>query len=154
MKNKIHIIIANLFCIIALVGLSIYIISVWKELPDKIPIHFNAEGRIDDMSSKWSLIAVHVVNVGMFIFLSFVELCPKMWNVGVQITPTNKNKVYAICRNMILSIKAITVLGVAYMTFCMSKNMNLGSNYVFIFIGMILVTIIVHFILLHKLDKQ
>ena len=66
------------FIVIALLPF-IYLAFIWNNLPDKIPMHWNGSGEIDDWGEKIELIfpLIIVSSVGYFTFLLVPTLDPK-----------------------------------------------------------------------------
>lgn len=57
----------------------ILIVIYWDSLPDKIPMHWNTAGEVDNYSdSKWGIIVLPVINLITFLFLFIVpKIDPK-----------------------------------------------------------------------------
>ena len=72
--------IANLISLLFVVGILLYIVITWKNIPDMIPGHYNIAGEIDKYSSKnsiWILLAVQTL---LFTMMSVLERFPNIWN--------------------------------------------------------------------------
>ena len=115
------------FIFIALLPL-IYLGFVWNILPDKIPMHWNASGEIDDWGKKIEIIIplLIVSSVGYFTFLLAPDLDPK----------GNFDKMGRKLNNLryIISI-FMTLLGLFIVYSIQTLNSN--PNMVFVIIGLL-----------------
>lgn len=80
-----------------------------------MPKHYNAMEQIDKMTGKNSLIALLLVAWIIYIGMSVVEKYPQIWNAGVTVTEGNRRKVYRILKDLLKTIKLITVAVFAYL---------------------------------------
>lgn len=66
------------YILIALIPF-IYLAFVWKNLPETVPIHWNAKGQIDQYGPKTNLIGLLFLlsGIGYFIFLILPKIDPK-----------------------------------------------------------------------------
>ena len=62
--------VANIICIIGIVGLAAYIALVYASLPDPMPTHWNAAGQPDDYTAKSAGAAI-LAAVPLFVMLIF-----------------------------------------------------------------------------------
>jgi len=67
-----------------IIGLIVYLASifflifVWNKLPDQVPGHYNAQGEVDRMGSKFELLLLPGVGVFMIFFIQFFERHPRI----------------------------------------------------------------------------
>lgn len=106
----------DVFCLILLVGVVLYLIIAWNRIPDKIPGHYNMAGEIDRFGSKKELIVTPIIGWILFIGLSLVERFPQIWNTGVTVTEENKERVYQVILNMLSTLKLIIVVDFVFLT--------------------------------------
>ena len=66
----------------------------WNKLPDKIPTHFELNGEPNGFGGKGMLIVLLVVMVAITGLMYLSEMFPKMWNLPVKITDSNREFVY------------------------------------------------------------
>lgn len=126
--------IANLISLMSVVGIVLYVIITWENIPDMIPGHYNMAGEIDKYSSKnsiWILVGVQIL---LFAMMSVIERFPNIWNTGVQITEENRERVYTTLRNMQAYLKMMIMGYFSYMTFKSIGGGNLHSMSVFVFL--------------------
>lgn len=100
-------VLANIICLVLLIGAIIYLILAWSSFPDKIPGHYNAAGEIDRMGSKYDILISPIFGWLMFLGMTAIERFPRVWNTGVTVTEENKERVYRVIRNMLSTLKMI-----------------------------------------------
>lgn len=100
---------ANLLCLLMLLGITVYLIISWSSIPDKIPGHYNAAGEVDRWGDKSELLFLPVLGWLLYIGITLLERFPQVWNTGVTVTVENKERVYRILKNMIGTLKIMTV---------------------------------------------
>ena len=52
--------------VIILIAPIIYLIAVWNQLPDQLPIHWNLKGEVDDYGPKYLMA---LLNIGLYLLL-------------------------------------------------------------------------------------
>ncbi len=101
-------IVVNCACLVMLVGVVIYLATNWSHIPDKIPAHYNSRGEIDRWGNKIELLILPAIGWIMYIGMTVLERFPQLWNTGVTVTAANRDRVYWILRNMLLTMKLLT----------------------------------------------
>ena len=129
--------ITNLISLLSVVGIVLYVIITWKNIPDMIPGHYNIVGEIDKYSSKNSIWILIVVQILLFTMMSVLERFPNIWNTGVKITEENQERVYTNLRNMQTYLKMMIMIYFSYMTFQSICGGNLHSMSIFIFLVLV-----------------
>ena len=66
----------------------------WNKLPDKIPTHFDLNGEPNGFGGKKMLIVLLVVMIAIAGLMYLSEMFPKLWNLPVKITDSNREFVY------------------------------------------------------------
>ena len=90
--------IVNWLCGALLIGITVWVACRYPTLPDRIPIHYNADGVIDGYGGKsmiWGLLAIMWIIV---IVMSVSELFPKCWNIPFKVTKKTIRKFPVDCR--------------------------------------------------------
>lgn len=86
----------------------IYLSYIWSRLPEKVPMHWNASGEIDNYGNKSELLFVLLLLVGLpyLIFLTIPQIDPKqkLQNMG------NKLNNIRFILNLFMSALAIFIL--------------------------------------------
>jgi len=132
-RNALDIIelIVSLLC---LVGVVVYLIVMWSRIPDQIPAHFNAAGKVNRWGSKSELIVLPIISWVLYGFITLVERYPQAWNTGVTVTEKNRARVYRILKNMIAVIKMLLLAVFASITVLSSLVLRLPIWYLGVFL--------------------
>ncbi|MPM91141.1 hypothetical protein SDC9_138267 [bioreactor metagenome] len=117
-----------------LIGVVVYLAVNWRDIPDRIPGHYNAMGVVDRWGSKSGLIALPVIAIIMYISLTVVGHFPQIWNTGVTVTQENKERVYRILKNMLQTMKLLIVSVFSFLTVNSISGRNLSAWFLPIFL--------------------
>lgn len=150
--NKLDII-AEIFCMFLLIVTTLYTIYMYIQLPEKIPIHYNAAGVIDRYGNKLEIFILLIVTWVMYIGLSLVTRVPQFWNTGVSVTAENKDRVYRILKNMLKIIKMEIIVIFCYLIYNTTTLYNLPKWFVPVFLVLLFSTMLISFIVLIKKAK-
>lgn len=145
--------IAEVFCMILLIVTTLYTIYMYIQLPEKIPIHYNAAGVIDRYGNKLEIFILLIVTWVMYIGLSLVTRVPQFWNTGVSVTAENKDRVYRILKNMLKIIKMEIIVIFCYLIYNTTTLYNLPKWFVPVFLVLSFSTMLISFIVLIKKAK-
>ena len=145
--------IAEVFCMILLIVTTLYTIYMYIQLPEKIPIHYNAAGVIDRYGNKLEIFILLIVTWVMYIGLSLVTRVPQFWNTGVSVTAENKDRVYRILKNMLKIIKMEIIVIFCYLIYNTTTLYNLPKWIVPVFLVLLFSTMLISFIVLIKKAK-
>ena len=140
--------IAEVFCMILLIVTTLYTIYMYIQLPEKIPIHYNAAGVIDRYGNKLEIFILLVVTWVMYIGLSLVTRVPQFWNTGVSVTAENKDRVYRILKNMLKIIKMEIIVIFCYLIYNTTTLYDLPKWFVPVFLVLLFSTMLISFIVL------
>lgn len=91
--------------LLLLVGMIVFIYIRWDQIPQQVPMHYNALGEIDSWGSKYQTLILPTISIFLYIFITVVSFFPQIWNVPVQITDKNKEAVYLSTKNLIIFLK-------------------------------------------------
>ncbi|MDW0116542.1 DUF1648 domain-containing protein [Sporosarcina thermotolerans] len=124
--------------IIAFMAGTVYLISVWNQLPDQVPAHYNAAGEVNRWGSKWELVILPIIAVLMAVFFTFLEKHPE-WHNYMNL---NRNNIEFQYKNSILFLNVIKnecVLLFVYLSFniaqvALGKAESLGILFLPIFL--------------------
>lgn len=142
--------IINILCLLMLVGMTVYLIVKWKDIPNLVPAHYNIAGEVDRFDDKISILICPIMGWMLYILITVIECFPRVWNTGVKVTEKNRRSVYAILRAMIDSIKLVMVFIFLYLTVCMAELISPSIWFTLADIALILGIIIVSMIKLYK----
>ncbi|MCH1626984.1 DUF1648 domain-containing protein [Fredinandcohnia quinoae] len=90
--------------ILIIIGAFAYIASIWRNLPDQVPSHFNAMGEPDDWSGKGMIFLLPVIGTVIFFSTFVVSRFPQLFNYPVKVTKENAERLYVISRKMLTII--------------------------------------------------
>lgn len=116
----------ELLSVIALCFLAIYLVSNWSSIPARIPVHYDASGLIDGWGSKYTLLTLPGICLGMYAVLTVVSFFPKAWNIPVKLTDENRLRVYTVTRSLLCMLKLMLILLFTAITISMVKLQEPG----------------------------
>lgn len=93
--------------LVLILSLWIYTLRVFKKLPEKIPTHFDLEGKPDSFGRKRSIYFLPILSLIFYIAFYFITRDPKSGNFPVEITTANNEIQFFI---MILLMKWLMFL--------------------------------------------
>ena len=125
-----------------LIGIFLYLILEWKELPDRIPSHFNGAGVADAWSGKGMLWFCPVMAALLYGMITLLEQFPDIWNTGVEVTPENQERVLGAVKLMVVWMKLAVVLDFSWITLCSARGTDLGAWFMPVFLAMIFLPMI------------
>ena len=102
--------IADALCLVMMIGSTAYLLAHWGALPDRVPIHYGWTGKANRWIGKEYVWLHPCIIWGLFALLSIVECFPRLWSTGgIRITDENRDRIYAIMRNMLCTTKLLAV---------------------------------------------
>jgi uncharacterized membrane protein len=85
-----------------IVILFLYVFHIWNDLPEKVPTHFNAVGRVDGWGGKGSIWILPITGLLLFVMMSILEKFSHIFNYPVMITEENAPKLYLEARRLLV----------------------------------------------------
>lgn len=85
-------------------------ISLFHDLPDSIPTHFNASGIPDDYGSRTSIFILPAIGTIIFTGITFLSRFPHIFNYPVKITKENTERQYINALRMMNFLKMAVLL--------------------------------------------
>lgn len=104
----------DLIAIGLFIAVIFYTLFQWNQLPEQVPIHFNALGEVDNYGSKWVLLLVPMISVGLFALLEFLERHPEWHNYPRRLNEMNAPRFYQSSRELLNRVKNLSLLLMAY----------------------------------------
>jgi uncharacterized membrane protein len=108
----------------------IYLLAVWNVLPDKVPMHYDIHGNINEYGSKSELLlTMLLINIPVYLLLLFIpRLDPKgkIEKMG--------NKFYQLKFILVIFLSGLST----YIIYLAKKGTNSPPNDVFVLIGILL----------------
>ncbi len=129
------------------------VLGKFRQLPDKIPAHFDLSGRPDRFDSKGTIFILPLMGTVFYSVLSFLNKFPHVFNYTVRITEENARRQYLNATKMLRYTKLIIVIlftDIAMATISAASNpsMNMSKWFtpvLFTLVGLLLL-IIIYFI--------
>ena len=134
MKRTRLVCIVDCLCAALLMSMTVWVTFRYAALPDRIPIHYGADGVINGYGGKnmiWVLLAITWVLV---IVMSVAELFPKYWNIPFKVTKENQARVLTIAWHMLSTTKLIITGVFTYLTIKVVQGGNLSAYFTPIFV--------------------
>ena len=97
--------IAGILAPLILLGSIVYILIIWKKLPEQIPTHYNFAGEIDGYGGRGTLLLMPIIGLVMDLSLALVCRFPQSWNTGVRVTVLNRTRVYRLVRDLMADLR-------------------------------------------------
>ena len=115
-------------------GTILYLIVMWKSIPDTIPAHYNAAGEVNRWGGKSELLMLPIIGGILYFFITLIQQYPQAWNTGVTVTEENRERVYRILRNLIGTTKLMMLLVFSSLTVLSSLGLSLPIWYLGVFL--------------------
>ncbi len=129
--------IVDCLCAALLISMTVWVACRYAAFPDRIPIHYGADGVIDGYGYKSMIWVLLAIMWGLVIVLSVTELFPKYWNIPFKVTKENQARVLTIAWHMLSTTKLIITGVFAYLTIKGTQGGNLSAYFAPIFISAI-----------------
>lgn len=141
--------IVNYLCIIILTVTFVFLMIQYLLLPDKIPMHYNFNGEVDRYGNKWEIWIAYIAGIILYFGLSVIESKPQYLNTGITITEKNKQRIYQLLYNMLITIKLQVVS--LFMIMSVFSSLQIGNFSInLLILGVIVITMILYFYKIFK----
>lgn len=137
-----------------LVGMVVFIYTQWNQIPQQVPMHYNALGEIDSWGSKYQTLILPTMSILLYIFMTVISFFPQIWNVPVQITDENKEAVYLSTKNLIIFIKVEILAIFFYLNYHTVTAQPLSVIFLPIFMIIIFGTVIFFIVRIIRLGNE
>ncbi|PAF37907.1 hypothetical protein CHH58_06875 [Terribacillus saccharophilus] len=88
----------------------IFLIIIWKQLPEQVPLHMDLSGEVDDWAAKISILVLPAISIIMFILLHILEKFPHVYNYPKRLNDKNAAAFYRVNRKMLNKLKNLIIL--------------------------------------------
>ncbi|MFP7493349.1 DUF1648 domain-containing protein [Terribacillus saccharophilus] len=88
----------------------IFLITIWRTLPEQVPLHMGLTGHVDDWAAKESLLLLPAISLVLFILFHLLEKYPRIHNYPDRLNDQNMAAFYLNSRKMVNKLKNICVL--------------------------------------------
>ena len=122
MKRRFWYWITDALAVLALLGITVYLLIRWPSLPARLPSGFGVRGEITDWGSKaGSLTTLLVVSWIMFASLFVLSFFPQSWNI-----PRRTPRAYQATGNAMAVLRFLLSLIFSYVLACTSRCVDIG----------------------------
>ncbi|MCC3358618.1 DUF1648 domain-containing protein [Bacillus sp. REN16] len=90
--------------ILFLLGIYVFIIVNWGEIPDRVPTHFNFAGEPDGWGGKASVLILPIIATFLFKMMFILSKFPHIHNYPIEVTPENAEGIYRNSRKMLITM--------------------------------------------------
>ncbi|WP_282935299.1 DUF1648 domain-containing protein [Paenibacillus sp. RC67] len=118
----------NIVSILVLLGTFVYLFSIFSELPEKIPSHFNALGEADRWGGKSSLLLLPSIGVILFVGLTILRKYPQLFNYPREVTPDNAVRQYSNALLLLSWLKFEIMILFSYIEWSMIRSAGGAMN--------------------------
>jgi uncharacterized membrane protein len=108
--------------IIILLAIWIFVVVVYAQLPNTIPIHFGASGKPDGYGGKSFLFLLPAIATILFVLLSALNKFPHVFNYAQSITAANAYKLYSSATRMLRWVSLAVVILIGYIVVLIYLN--------------------------------
>ncbi|MFP7253569.1 DUF1648 domain-containing protein [Terribacillus goriensis] len=88
----------------------LFLIIIWRQLPEQVPLHMGLTGHVDDWAAKESLLLLPALSIIMFTILHQLGKYPHVHNYPKRLNENNAAAFYQLSRKMLNKVKNICVL--------------------------------------------
>ncbi|WP_018662615.1 DUF1648 domain-containing protein [Heyndrickxia acidiproducens] len=92
------------------VGSIIFLVIVWGILPEKVPGHYDASGKVDRWGPKWELLIIPGVGAILALLMQLLEKFPHIYNYPERMNESNAKQFYLHSRKLLNQLKNICLI--------------------------------------------
>jgi uncharacterized membrane protein len=142
----------EIFTLIFLIILIALPLIFLKDLPEEIPVHFNAAGMPDGFGNRSTLWILPVTGAFMYLLLTVISAFPQIYNFPVKITPENIVTQYRLATRLIRILKATIMILFSFLSYKTLKTATgdvagLGKAFLPVFLLITFGVIIVYIVM-------
>jgi len=142
--------------VVEFLGISFLLILIaipifyYNQLPERVPIHFNAAGNPDGFSGKPSLFILPATGLFMYILLTALTAFPHIYNFPVTITPENAEVQYRLATRLLRVLKTVILMLFSFISWMSVRTATgtasgLGKMFLPVFLFLTFGVIIIYF---------
>lgn len=120
--------IADLLSHIVVLGTLLFIAVYYPSIPDRIPIHYDANGHCDAMGDKTNLFFVLGIMVGGYFLLGLISKYPHRFTYPFEVKETNKHRVYTSASAMVKVLRLLFMLIFSGVTILTALSIPFASS--------------------------
>ncbi|PAD33749.1 DUF1648 domain-containing protein [Terribacillus saccharophilus] len=88
----------------------VFLIIIWRHLPEQVPLHMGLTGHVDDWAAKESMLLLPALSIPMFTIMHLLGKYPHIHNYPKRLNDENAAAFYQLSRKMLNKVKNICVL--------------------------------------------
>lgn len=128
---------AEIVCLLLLIISSILLCVYWNAIPDKVAMHYDFSGNITRYGSKVEILIMPAAAWFAYALMSVIAHYPQLWNTGVEITETNRERVYQTLKAMLVTLKLVVcTLFISYIPI-IALQIPLPGWWIFVIVGIV-----------------
>ena len=135
-------IVLEIIGLLLIVGMIVFVYTHWDQIPQQVPMHYNAMGEIDSWGSKYEILFLPAISILLYAFITAVSFFPQIWNVPVKITDENKETVYLSTKDLLIIMKVEILMSFFYINYHTVTAQPLPITFLPVFLIVIFGTII------------
>ena len=126
MGKRIARIALNVLALLLLLGTLVFLILHWREIPDRVPAHYDGAGRIDGFGGKSSLLMLPALNAVLYVTFLFARTM-RFRSLGREVRVPAPQLMFP-------ALSLILTAGLSYMTVCTALVRPLGAWFLPVFL--------------------
>lgn len=119
-----------------LIASTIIIVLNYGAMPDQIPMHYDFDGTVTNLSSKKEIIFLVVMDWVIYATMVFTVFFPKMWNMP-QVSPQNAPRAIFVTKKMLEVMALLLTIMFSYMMLSSGGFFPYFNWLIFVFLGII-----------------
>ena len=124
-----------------------YVVSNYGALPNRIPIHYDFNGKPNNWGSKAMLWIMPILSIVLYFVFSTVSRYPHTFNYGYEITEENAANQYSNAVKLMILMKTevmvfLSIISMKTIELAQGKNVEVGLIPAVIFVVVLLSTIV------------
>lgn len=143
--RKIHMIM-DFISVVLIIGMVVCTFFLWDNAPDKIPIHYNIRGEIDNYGPKSSILILLLISVICYSLIVLLSKHPELYNYCVEINEKNRERQFLMAQTfmkvinveitaMFFYIQLHTLIGIV------TDRKNLSVGFMISFLAILFATV-------------
>lgn len=108
--------------------LFIYTFVSWSNLPETIPVHFDAKGQPDGYGGRITIFFSPLLTLALFVLLTVLNRRPDIFNYPVRISPENAEYHYRLATKMLRLLKLSLVIMFGAITWSVVHSARSGNS--------------------------
>ncbi len=114
--------------VLSVLGMLTLLVLNYGELPDKIPMHFDANGNADRYGNKGEIWMLPVIGMALQALLWGLSRIPHTFNYAVKITEENAAKQYQFSVKMMRVLAAIIGFSITFIVWEIIKGAKANTS--------------------------